>query len=82
VIPNPVEELMFRFENLVESPRLVLEVRLFEQFLQLVSKVIKKDSAQTLKTQAKRGPVVCEEDGQIRMRLPFVSLGTREVLGV
>jgi len=73
VVPNPIEELVFRLENLVESPWFFLEIRLFEQFLQLISKVIKKDCVQTVKAQAIRGPVVSEEDGQIRVRLPFVS---------
>jgi len=69
VVPDTVEELLLRCHDLGELSGLLLEVRLREELLDLVSEVAEKEGVQTINAEAVGRAVSREQIREVRMGL-------------
>ena len=82
VVPDTVEELLLRGHDLGELARLLLEVGLCEELLDLLAEVAEQEGVQTINAEAVGRAVSREQAREVRMGLSLVTVGQREVVTV
>lgn len=75
MIPDAVEQLLLGYHDLVQPSRLLLELGLREQLLDLVTEVIQEDLVKAIHPKAIRRSAQFKQSSEVGVRLSGVPVG-------